>query len=94
MAESPEFAALSQAIRIQGEPEEAGAVLKHTAHAPSVICRSCGVLPSETYRWSEDWLTLCQEARRHALENQHQVAVGLWNGAIYDGTGPVPAEVP
>jgi hypothetical protein len=52
-----------------------------------VACRECGELPSpDLMGWSSDWLTLCQDARRHALGEGHQVAVSRWLGAIY---GPV-----
>lgn len=77
------FTELAAEIIGTGEPY-GGVSLRYTARDIQVACQECGALPSpDLMGWSGDWLTLCQDARRHALGNGHQVAVSLWLGAIY-----------
>ncbi len=80
------FTELAAEVIGTGEPY-GGVSLRYTAKGIRVACQECGELPSpDLMGWSSDWLTLCQDARRHALGEGHQVAVSLWLGAIY---GPV-----
>lgn len=77
------FEELAAEVRRQGEPYD-GITLRYTAKVPSVACRACGELTAPGLMgWASDWLTLCQEARRHALDKGHEVAVACWNGAVY-----------
>lgn len=73
-----------------GEEYVGGATLRVTATQVRVACSECGeVHPGRLYGWSSDWMTLCQEARAHAIDKEHEVAVSLWRGAIY---GPLRRE--
>jgi hypothetical protein len=85
MTEDPLFTIMAKTILDRGKPYTFGTWLRHTAHLAQVICQECGVLPLpyEIPEFSPDWMTLCQEARDHARETGHEVAVTQWNGAIY-----------
>jgi len=81
---SPSFDEIAGVVRDYGRPYPGGLSLRHTGSRPQVACRECGPLvPPQLAGWTEDWLSLCQEARDHALDKGHEVAVSLWNGAIY-----------
>lgn len=83
------FEEIAGVIRDYGEPYD-GMTLQCTGSRPQVACRQCGeVSPGQLHGWSSDWMTLCQEARHHALDKGHEVAVSLWHGAIY---GPLRKE--
>jgi hypothetical protein len=89
---SKEYEKLSGKVMSHGQPY-GGESLKWQAGEVQVTCRQCGsLLPRQAkaaepglHGWSSDWLTLCQEGRRHALEAGagHDVALGLWLGAVY-----------
>lgn len=87
LAEPASFDAIAGVIRDYGQPYD-GMSLCYTGSRAQVACQACGPLPADVHDWSTDWLTLCQQARRHALTRGpgHKVAVSLWNGAVY---GPV-----
>lgn len=87
--ELPGFEALAAQVRERGEPYD-GITLRHTAGQARVACRQCGSPPEgHLEHWAQEWLALCQQARRHALARGqgHEVAVSLWLGAVYVPVG-------
>ena len=74
---------LEHKILAEGKPYISGTLLKVTAGSSRLICKVCGVLPSETRDVIEDWLHLCHLAMQHVQETGHKVAVERWTGAIY-----------
>jgi hypothetical protein len=76
---------LEQRVKAKGEPYVSDAMLRATARDVQVACQQCGLLePPDLPGWSSDWITLCCEVRdHHVRETGHQVAVGLWLGAVY-----------
>lgn len=85
VAEGP-FAVIAYRVRRDGAPYPGGVWLRETASQAQVACEVCGplVLP-ELPRWTSDWLTIAGEARDHARNTGHRVAVEAWHGAVYEG---------
>jgi hypothetical protein len=81
---TPAFDAKAAHIRRLGG-EYGGDFLQATAHASTLLCRSCGELPPPGEQgWISDWLGLCQAAIRHVHDNPgHQVIADAWHAAVY-----------
>lgn len=80
------FAVIAHRVHQHGKLYPGGRWLKETAGKAEVVCESCGLLPvTGLPGWTSDWLTLAGEARDHARDTGHRVAVQSWYGAVYGG---------
>lgn len=79
------FAVIAYRVHRDGQPYPGGTWLRETAGTSEAVCEECGLLPPlpELPGWTTDWMVLAQEARDHARDTGHRVAVQQWQGALY-----------